>query len=89
MALTIEERVTALETAQNDTTQTLRWAVAKLGQIAAVQDQHTLRLERLETKIDGLTAEVRALPAAMAQTMAELIEASEKRMLAAIAGIKR
>jgi hypothetical protein len=43
-----------LEAAQGDTSQTLRWVVAKLGRMQAVQDEHTLRLERLETKVDGL-----------------------------------
>lgn len=48
----LERRVTALETAQNETTQTLRWVVSKLGRISAVQDEHTLRLERIESRID-------------------------------------
>ena len=43
-----------MERAQGETTQTLRWVVAKLGRMQAVQDEHTLRLERLETKVDGL-----------------------------------
>ena len=53
MAPTLEDldrRATALEAAQSDTTQTLRWVVAKLGRIQAVQDEHTLRLERLESE---------------------------------------
>ncbi|MFZ1103069.1 MAG: hypothetical protein WAN86_09565 [Hyphomicrobiaceae bacterium] len=41
----------------------------------AVQDEHTLRLERVEEKAD-------ALPRAIA----ELIDASAKRLMAAIAG---
>ena len=48
----LDRRTTALEHAQNDTTQTMRWVVAKLGRMQAVQDEHTLRLERLETKVD-------------------------------------
>jgi predicted nucleic acid-binding Zn-ribbon protein len=58
MALTLEDldrRVTALERAQGETVDSLRWAVAKLGRIQAVQDEHTLRLERLETKVDEHT----------------------------------
>src|SRR5262245_10598079 len=57
MALTLEDldrRAGALERAQGDTTETLRWVVAKLGRIQAVQDEHTLRLERLETKVDAM-----------------------------------
>lgn len=50
----LDRRATALEAAQGDTSQTLRWVVAKLGRMQAVQDEHTLRLERLETKVDGL-----------------------------------
>src|SRR5262245_34648084 len=59
MALTLEDldrRVSALERAQGDTTESLRWVVAKLGRIQAVQDEHTLRLDRLETKMDGMAA---------------------------------
>jgi DNA repair exonuclease SbcCD ATPase subunit len=91
MALTLEDldqRVTALERAQGDTTQTLRWVVARLGRIQAVQDEHTLRLERLEgrldrveTRLDSVETKVDALPRAIA----ELIAASEQRLMAAIA----
>ena len=52
----LDRRTTALEKAQGDTTDTLKWVVAKLGRIQAVQDEHTVRLERLETKVDGLDA---------------------------------
>jgi chromosome segregation ATPase len=52
----LEKRVEALEAAQNDTTQSLRWAVSKLARIAAVQDEHTLHLERLSTTQDNQTA---------------------------------
>jgi chromosome segregation ATPase len=59
MASTLEDldrRASALERAQGDTTETLRWVVAKLGRIQAVQDEQTLRLERLETKFDKMDA---------------------------------
>jgi peptidoglycan hydrolase CwlO-like protein len=84
MAQTLDEldrRTTALEKAQADTTDTLKWVVAKLGGIQAVQDEHTLRLERLETRLDKVEAKVDALP----RTIAEMISASEKRIMAAIA----
>jgi chromosome segregation ATPase len=112
MAFTLEDldrRTTALEHAQGETTQTLRWVVAKLGRIQAVQDEQTLRLERLETRLDkvegrlekvegrlekmearlekvearldSVEAKVDALPRAIA----EMIAASEKRLMAAIA----
>lgn len=57
----LEHRTDALEVAQNDTTQTLRWAVAKLGRIASVQDEHTLRLEKIETDIESLHHNVGSL----------------------------
>jgi hypothetical protein len=71
----LERRTTALERAQGETTETLRWVVTKLARVQAVQDEHTLRLERLESKVD-------ALPRAIA----EMIDASEKRIIAAVAG---
>jgi predicted nucleic acid-binding Zn-ribbon protein len=54
----LEHRTDALEVAQNDTTQTLRWAVAKLGRIASVQDEHTLRLEKIETDLESIRHEM-------------------------------
>ncbi len=83
MAQTIEDidrRVTALEHTQSDTTETLRWVVTKLARMQAVQDEHTLRLERVEARLDSLETKVDALPRAIA----ELIAASEQRIMAAI-----
>lgn len=54
----LERRVSALEAAQNDTTQTLRWVVARLGRMSSVQDEHTLRLERIETDLRGLRTDL-------------------------------
>lgn len=106
MASTVEDldrRTTALEHAQGETTETLRWVVTKLARMQAVQDEHTLRLERLESKVDKLDdrlgkvetrlekvetrlgnveTQVESLPRAIA----EMISASEKRLMAAIAG---
>ena len=98
----LDRRASALEAAQSDTTQTLRWVVAKLGRIQAVQDEHTLRLERLETKVDALDGRMTAVEMkldaldgrmiavetkldALPRAIAELFEASEKRLMAAIA----
>ena len=106
MALTLEDadrRVTALERAQGETTETLRWVVTKLARMQAVQDEHTLRLDRVEAKLDGLEAKVDALTSrmgmleskvdaldgkvdALPRAIAELIEASERRVMAAVAG---
>jgi chaperonin cofactor prefoldin len=92
MAQTLEDldqRVAVLERSQNDTTETLRWVVTKLARMQAVQDEHTLRLERIETRLerveerlDKVETKVDALPRAIA----ELIAASEQRIMAAITG---
>jgi chromosome segregation ATPase len=99
MASTVEDlerRTTALEHTQGETTETLRWVVTKLARLQAVQDEHTLRLERLESKVDKLDdrlgnvemrlgnveTQVESLPRAIA----EMISTSEKRIMAAIAG---
>jgi uncharacterized coiled-coil protein SlyX len=84
MALTLEDldrRVTALERTQGETTETLRWMVTELARMQAAQDEHTLRLERVEARLDRVESKVDALPRAIA----ELIDASEKRIMAAIA----
>jgi chaperonin cofactor prefoldin len=84
----LDRRATALEAAQGDSTQTLRWVVAKLGRIQAVQDEHTLRLERLETKVDALDGRMTVVESkldALPRAIAELIDASEKRLMAVIA----
>jgi hypothetical protein len=78
----LDRRATALEQAQGETTQTLRWMVSKMVHLQAVQDEHTLRLERVETKVDKLDTrfgkvdtQLEALPRAIA----EMFDASEKR----------
>lgn len=74
----LDRRATALERAQNDNTETLRWVVTKLARIQAAQDEHTLRLERVEdrlerveTKVDQLTQSVQALPRVLAEMLDE------------------
>ena len=92
MTSTVEEldgRATMLERAQGETTETLRWVVTKLARLQAVQDEHTLRLERLETKVDKLDdrlVKVETQLEALPRVIAEMFEASEKRITAAIAG---
>jgi septal ring factor EnvC (AmiA/AmiB activator) len=50
--LELTRRADALEVAQNETTQTMRWVVAKLGRVSAVQDEHTLRLDGIDSRLD-------------------------------------
>lgn len=79
--LDLERRVTALEAAQNDTTQTLRWTVAKLGRISAVQDEHTLRLERIESDVAAIKTDLsglrRDLPGIISDAMREVLKESK------------
>lgn len=74
----LERRVNALEAAQNDTTQTLRWVVSKLGTIAAVQQEHTLRLDRIDGRLDRVEGELKGLrsdlPLIVADTMREVLK---------------
>lgn len=49
-----QRRVSALEASHYDTAQTLRWVVAKLGGIATMQDEHTLQLERIDSRLGTL-----------------------------------
>ncbi len=74
----LERRVQALEADQNDTTQTLRWVVARLGKMPAVQDEHTLRLERIEGDVSGLRREFHdfsaGLPSLTGDAMREVLK---------------
>ena len=84
----LRTRVEKLEAAQSDTTTTLRWVVAKLGGIAAQQDEHTLQLERIDSRLDkmdgrlskvetGLDALRRDMPSIVADAMREVLNAGK------------
>jgi chaperonin cofactor prefoldin len=85
----LDRRVTALERAQGENTETLKWVVAKLGRVSAVQDEHTLRLDRIEGKletvnvnVDNLTVRIGQLEAkidAIPRVVAELLADPGKR----------
>jgi hypothetical protein len=85
MALTLEDldrRVTALERAQGETVDSLRWAVAKLGRVQAVQDEHTLRLERVETTLGEHTVRLERL-----ETKVDRMERKIDGLIEALPGI--
>jgi ABC-type transporter Mla subunit MlaD len=59
----LEGRVTALEQAQNDNTQSLRWLIKTLAQMqktvdqhSTILDDHTSRLNRVEKVLDDHTS---------------------------------
>jgi seryl-tRNA synthetase len=68
----LERRVSALEAVHYDTNQTQRWVVAKLGEMSAVQEQHSLRLERVEGDVQELKADVREVKADVRELKADL-----------------
>jgi chromosome segregation ATPase len=70
--LELERRVAALEAAQNDTTQTLRWVVTKLAQMSALQTEHTLRLERIESDVKALRSDTDELKADMREVKTDI-----------------
>jgi seryl-tRNA synthetase len=81
MAATLEEldrRVGALEAAQNDNTQTLRWVVAKLGKMEATLQEHTLRLERVEAKVDGIDRKLDGLIGALPSIIGDAVRAARQ-----------
>ena len=74
----LDRRVTALEHAQNENTQSLKWLITKVARIQAVQDEHSIRLDRIEgrlekieSRLDRLEAKVDALPRALAEMLDE------------------
>jgi chromosome segregation ATPase len=92
MAPTLEDldrRTTALERAQGETTQTLRWVVAKLGRMQAVQDEHTLRLERVETRLERIETRLDGVETRVAGVEARLdrIERKLDGLIEALPGI--
>jgi chaperonin cofactor prefoldin len=50
----LDRRVTALEKAQRETAETQHWMSGTLGRIAAVQDDHTKRLDRIDGRLDRI-----------------------------------
>jgi hypothetical protein len=44
----LERRVVALERATTTNVETLKWVAGTLGQMKATQDEHTVRLDRIE-----------------------------------------
>jgi hypothetical protein len=65
----LERRVSALEKAQKETAETQTWMASTLGRIAAVQDDHTQRLENIENRLgkveflaSGASGTIRASP---------------------------
>ena len=66
----LERRVSALEEAQNHTAKSQNWMAGTLGRIAAVQDDHTARLGRIEKEVSALR---RDLPGIIAETMREVL----------------
>jgi peptidoglycan hydrolase CwlO-like protein len=57
----LEARLTAVEQAQNDNTQSLRFIVTTVAHMKSAQDDQGERLERLETSMTGIRADITKL----------------------------
>lgn len=69
----LERRVSALETAQKETAKTQTWMAATLGHIAAVQDEHTQRLDRIESDLRTVKSDLKCLRADLPAMLAEAV----------------
>jgi chromosome segregation ATPase len=69
----LDRRVTALERAQNDNTQSLKWVITKLAKVEVTLDEHTLRLQRVEDKIDQTNRQLAGLVENLPRIVAEAI----------------
>jgi hypothetical protein len=73
----LEQRVSALETAQKETAKTQTWMASTLGRIASVQDQHTVAIAELQADVREVKADLKGLrndlPAIIADTMREVL----------------
>lgn len=56
----LEKRVIALEAAQGENTKTLNWVVGTLGRVAADVSGLKDDVRKLDGKLDGVAAELRA-----------------------------
>lgn len=81
----LERRVSAREKAHNTTTETLEWIAGTLRRVNATVDGHTLRLKRIDVRLDRIEDDVRtikteartfrdALPGIVATAMREVLD---------------
>ena len=74
----LEKRVIALESAQKTNKGTLEWISGTLGKIAATQDNHTARLDKLDNDVQAVKDDIaglrRDLPSIVAETMREVLK---------------
>ena len=73
----LERRVVALERAHNENTTTLKWMAGTLGEIKGVVDDHTERLQRIETDVQKVDRDIKGLRRDMPGIVAEAMRSSE------------
>ena len=61
----LAERVTVLEKAQITNASTMKWMAGTLGQIQAAVDDHTVRLDGIDKRLDRVEHEIKGLRADM------------------------
>ena len=74
----LKSRVGRLERASVENTETITWLAGTLGTMKAVQDNHTQRLDRVETKLDRvdktLNDLVKTLPSIVSDAMRDVMK---------------
>lgn len=68
----LERRVTALEAAQKETAETQTWMASTLGRIAAVQDDQTKTLDRIEGRFEGVEGRLDGVESRLGKVETEL-----------------
>ncbi len=74
----LDARISSLEVAARHNAKQIEWMATTLGKMAATQDQHTARFDRLENEMSSLRNEMssfrRELPGIVAETMREVLK---------------
>ncbi len=77
-------RVSKLERAQNENTESLTWACGELGKITAIAHRHTAQLERIDDrlgKVESGLAEVKGEVAGLRRDMPGIVAAALREVM--------
>ncbi len=65
-------RVSKLERAQNENTESLTWACGELGKITAIVHRHTSQLERIDDRLNGIDGRLGKVEAGLTEVKGEV-----------------
>ena len=77
-------RVSKLERAQNENTESLTWACGELGKITAIVHRHTSQLERIDDRLNGIDDRLNGIDGRLGKVEAGLTEVKGE-----VAGLRR